>query len=175
MKSPTFVKQGLLGLFWREESINRALFAKLLWHHKLCMHFNILERLISENFLLQSRVSHAYVTQRVSSHSDERMSSFTELCTFENHALWCTRIRFTFQDTYLPQLRLYIAHVCLYLTTQNFMHFRCKIYDFLRVVRHNNGSVRNYAINTVKIAHLCTNRQTIQVNIQSDNISNARC
>ena len=42
----------------------------------------ILERLISENFLLRSTVSHAHVTQRVSSHSDERTSSFTELCTF---------------------------------------------------------------------------------------------
>jgi len=31
MKSPTFVKQGLLGLFWWEESSNRALFVKLLW------------------------------------------------------------------------------------------------------------------------------------------------
>ena len=50
---------GLLGLFWREESSNRALFVKLLWHRKLCMRFNILERLISENFLLRSRVSHA--------------------------------------------------------------------------------------------------------------------
>ena len=82
MKSPTFVKQGLLGLFWREESNNRALFAKLLRHRKLCTSFNILERLISENFLLQSRVYHAYVTQRVL-----RTSSFTELCTFENRAL----------------------------------------------------------------------------------------
>ena len=90
MKSPTFMKQGLLGLFWWEESNNRALFAKLLWHHKLCTSFNILECLFSENFLLQSRVSHVYVTQRVSSHSDERTSSFTELCTFENCALWCT-------------------------------------------------------------------------------------
>ena len=63
MKSPTFVKQGLLGLFWRKESNNRALFAKLLWHRKLCTTFNILERLISENFLLQSRVPDAYVTQ----------------------------------------------------------------------------------------------------------------
>ena len=78
MKSPTFVKQGLLGLFWREESSNRALFAKLLRHRKLCMRFNILERLISENFLLWSIVSHAYVTQRLLSHSDERTSSFTE-------------------------------------------------------------------------------------------------
>ena len=89
MKSPTFVKQGLLGLFWREESSNWALFVKLLRHRKLCIHFNILERLISENFLLRSRVSHAYATQWVSSHSDERTSSFTELCTFENRALWC--------------------------------------------------------------------------------------
>ena len=76
--------------FWREESNNRALFAKLLRHRKLCTTFNILEHLISENLLLWSRVSHAYVTQRVSSHSDEGTSSFTELCTFENHALWCT-------------------------------------------------------------------------------------
>ena len=39
-KSPTFVKQGLLGLFWRDES-NRAVFAKLLRHHKLCTSFTI--------------------------------------------------------------------------------------------------------------------------------------
>ena len=32
----TFVKQRLLGLFWREESNNRALFVKLLLHCKLC-------------------------------------------------------------------------------------------------------------------------------------------
>ena len=63
MKSPTFVKQGLLGIFWQEESNNRAHFAKLLRHRKLCMSFNISERLISENFLLRSRVSH--VTQLV--------------------------------------------------------------------------------------------------------------
>ena len=81
MKSPTFVKYGLLGLFWRKESNNKALFAKLLRHCKLCTSFNILERLISENFLLRSRVPHAYVTQRVSSHSNERTPSFTELCT----------------------------------------------------------------------------------------------
>ena len=87
MKSPTFVKQGILGLFWWEESNNRALFAKLLRHCKLCTSFNILECLISENFLLRSRVSHAYVTQRVSSHSDECTSGFIELCTFENRAL----------------------------------------------------------------------------------------
>ena len=31
----------------------------------------------------------------------------------------------------------------------------------LRVVRH---MIRKYAINTVMIAHLCTNRETIQVN-----------
>ena len=57
--------------------------------------FNILEHLISENFLLRSRVPHAYVTQRVSSHSDERTSSFTELCTLREsralmHAALCT-------------------------------------------------------------------------------------
>ena len=33
-----------LGLFWREESNNRALFAKLLRHRKLCTGFNILGR-----------------------------------------------------------------------------------------------------------------------------------
>ena len=93
MKSPTFVKQGLLGLFWREESNNRAFFVKLLQHRKLCMSFNILECLISENFLLRSRVSHACVTQRVSSHSDERTSSLTGLCTFENHVLRCCMLR----------------------------------------------------------------------------------
>ena len=38
--------------------------------------------LISENFQLQSGGSHAYVTQQVSSHSDEHMSRFTELCAF---------------------------------------------------------------------------------------------
>ena len=57
----------------------RALFAKLLLHRKLCMSFNILECLI---FLLRSRESHAYVTQQVLPHSDERMSSCTKLCAF---------------------------------------------------------------------------------------------
>ena len=64
MKSPTFVKRDLLGLFWQEKPNNRALYAELLRHCKLCTSFNILECLISENFLLWSRVSHAYVTQR---------------------------------------------------------------------------------------------------------------
>ena len=68
-------------------------FAKLLRHRKLCTSFNILERLISENFLLRSRVFHGYVTHRVSSHSDERTSSFTELYTFENRALLWNVIR----------------------------------------------------------------------------------
>ena len=40
----------LRGLFWQEESDNRALFVKLLWHRKSS--FNILECLISENFRL---------------------------------------------------------------------------------------------------------------------------
>ena len=57
----------------------RALFAKLLLHRKLCMSFNILECLI---FLLRSREFHAYVTQQVLPHSDERMSSCTKLCAF---------------------------------------------------------------------------------------------
>ena len=92
MKSPTLVKKGLLGLFWREESNNRAVFVKLLRHRKLCIRLNILERLISENFLLRSRVSHAYVTQRVPSYSDERTSSFTELCTFENRVRFDARV-----------------------------------------------------------------------------------
>ena len=48
MKSPTFVKQCLLGLFWREESNNKAFSAKLRWHCKLCMS---LEHLISENLM----------------------------------------------------------------------------------------------------------------------------
>ena len=63
---------------------------QLLRHRKFSTSFNFLVRLISENFLLRSRVSHAHVTQRVSSHSDKRTSSFTELCTSENHVLTCT-------------------------------------------------------------------------------------
>ena len=82
MKSPTFVKHSLLGLFLREDSNKWALFAKLLQHRQLCMSFNILEHLISENFPLQSSVYYAYVTQQEYSHSDERTSSFTELCAF---------------------------------------------------------------------------------------------
>ena len=80
MKSPTFVKQGLLGLFWREESNNRALFAKLLRHHKLCTSFNILDHLISENFLLWSRVSHA-------SHSEYRSILMSARQVLQSYAL----------------------------------------------------------------------------------------
>jgi len=134
MKLPTFVKQGLLGLFWQEESNNRALFAKLLQHCKLCTSFNILECLISEKFLLQSRVSHAYVTQRVLSHSDERTSSFTELCTFENHALWCTQ---HVNLRLVPKCAIVTLLIAYFLITSVWPPLRASWlfhYHFLRVV-----------------------------------------
>ena len=51
------MKQGLLGLFWQEESNNRALFVKLLQHRKLCTSLTFWSVLVSKNFVLQSRVS----------------------------------------------------------------------------------------------------------------------
>ena len=57
MKSPTFMKQGFLGLFWWEESNNKALFAKLLQHRKLCTSSTFWSVLVSKNLVLRSRVS----------------------------------------------------------------------------------------------------------------------
>ena len=91
MKSPTFVKQGLLGLFWREESNNRALFAKLLRHRKLCTSFNILERLISENFLSVKSTSCVCHTEIIVPF----WWAYVKLCTFENRALWCITLFIT--------------------------------------------------------------------------------
>ena len=55
MKSPTFVKQGFLRLFWWEEP------GPFLWNY--C---NITSYAWVLTFLLRSRVSNAYVTQQVS-------------------------------------------------------------------------------------------------------------
>ena len=121
MKSPTFVKQHLFGLFWWEESNNRTFFVKLLRHHKLCTSFNILERLISENFLLRSRISHAYVTQRVSSHSDERTSSYALLrtaCFDACCAVYCVAVLWTWMALRLvPRMHTFVTLLLLCLTT----------------------------------------------------------
>ena len=148
MKSPTFVKQHLFGLFWREESNNRTFFVKLLRHHKLCTSFNILERLISENFLLRSRISHAYVTQRVSSHSDERTSSYALLrtaCFDACCAVYCVAVLWTWMALRLvPRMHTFVTLLLLCLTTLKWV----KLYNLygihMYVYGHTQTDVHAY-------------------------------
>jgi len=83
MKSPTFVN---FKVYFRERNpITGPFLRNYCDITSYALVFNIWS--VSENFLLWSRVPLAYVTQQVSSHFNERMSSFTELCTFENRTL----------------------------------------------------------------------------------------